>query len=674
MNSYRYTKWTGQSPFVLDRDKLIDEFTRRLLSDGDVSGVLWDMQKTPFSDSYPHRLPSLDELLNRIQHQKQVYLGRYKLDSVMDDIRQALEDIIQAERDGIIRILQETRQKARDQSGELPDEIRQKLLKSLEKKAARHCQKLNSLPPDIGGRVKELSQYDFMDDEARRKFKELIQLLKKRALDTYAHELGQHISNMSPAAMAKIRQMVTDLNRILEQSIRGRGPDFENFIHRYGRFFGQDIPRNLEELVERLQNQIAQAESLLNSLSKEQKLSLENALNAMLDQKTRYELARLNANLKYLNQGIGFEEEYPFFGDESITYSEALKLMETLQKMDRLEDQIRESRFQHSLDNIDREMVRELLGDESADNLENIRNITKILEESGYIRRVNQTFELTSQGIRKIGEKALNAVFNRLKKDRTGEHRTLLQGGGGERLFETRKYEFGDDFDIHLEKTIMNALRRRPQTPVRLAVDDFEIFQEEQAARTATVLLLDLSLSMHMHGNFQAAKIVAIALDTLISSRYPRDRLYVVGFSSYARQMTREDLNHVNWDNLDPYTNMQHGLSLSRKLLSKEFNANKQIILITDGEPTAHFEDARVFFQYPPSLRTIRLTLKEVSKCARSKIIINAFKLKSGSFPDAFMDQMARLNRGRVFSTTAAKLGEYIIVDYLSGKKKKRIT
>ena len=394
----------------------------------------------------------------------------------------------------------------------------------------------------------------------------------------------------------------------------------------------------------------------------------------MLDQKTRYELARLNANLKYLNQGIGFEEEYPFFGDESITYSEALKLMETLQKMDRLEDQIRESRFQHSLDNIDREMVRELLGDESADNLENIRNITKILEESGYIRRVNQTFELTSQGIRKIGEKALNAVFNRLKKDRTGEHRTLLQGGGGERLFETRKYEFGDDFDIHLEKTIMNALRRRQQTPVRLAVDDFEIFQEEQAARTATVLLLDLSLSMHMHGNFQAAKIVAIALDTLISSRYPRDRLYVVGFSSYARQMTREDLNHVNWDNLDPYTNMQHGLSLSRKLLSKEFNANKQIILITDGEPTAHFEDARVFFQYPPSLRTIRLTLKEVNKCARSKIIINAFKLKSGSFPDAFMDQMARLNRGRVFSTTAAKLGEYIIVDYLSGKKKKRIT
>ncbi len=673
MNSYRYFKWDGTTPLQLDRDKLIDEFTQRLMSNGDVPEILWDLQRNALRDSQGRRMPSLDQLLERIQHQKQIQLNRYNLDSIMDDIKQALDDIVNTEKEGIRKNVEDVRQRAQDQSSDLSAEMQQKLLKSVEDKAVRNLQKLDGLPPDAGGQVKELSHYDFMDQAAKKKFQALLDILKKRTLDTFARELAQTIRKMDRQTLDTVREMARELNKMLEQHIRGEHPDFESFMQKFGRFFGPNPPRSLDELIARLQDQLAQAQSLLNSLSAERKQSLERLFSTMLDQETQFELSKLGAHLDYLNQGRNPREQYYFVGDESISHDEALKLMENLQKMDRLEEQIKESRFRHSLDTIDSRMLREVLGDESANELEAMRNITLILEESGYIRKDKRAYELTPHGIRKIGEKALSSVFSRLKKDRTGGHRTSRQGGGGERLYETKYYEFGDDFDVHIEKTIMNALRRESSVPVRLDVRDFEIYKEEQSTRSATVLLLDLSLSMHMHGNFQAAKIVAIALDALISSRYPRDSLYVVGFSSYARRITREDLNHINWDNLDPYTNMQHGLSLCRKLLSRDTNANKQILLITDGEPTAHFENTRVFFQYPPSIRTLRLTLKEVSNCTRGGIVINTFMLKSGGLPDAFINKIARINRGRVFATTADKLGEYLIVDYLSNKKKVKI-
>jgi uncharacterized protein with von Willebrand factor type A (vWA) domain len=204
-----------------------------------------------------------------------------------------------------------------------------------------------------------------------------------------------------------------------------------------------------------------------------------------------------------------------------------------------------------------------------------------------------------------------------------------------------------------------------------MKVDDFEVFKTEAVTRSATVLMLDLSLSMPMRGNFQAAKKVAIALDNLIRSQYPKDSLYIVGFSSYARQIKKESLSYMSWDEFDPYTNMQHGFYLARKLLSKELSSNKQIILISDGEPTAHFEGENVYFEYPPSLRTLQVTLREVRKCTQKGIVINTFMLESGRFLGAFVTQMARLNKGRVFFTSADSLGEYLLVDYIGNKRKK---
>ena len=672
MRIYRYSEWDGSQEFELDADELMDELGRNLMSYGDLSYALRLMQRSGIRDSQGRRLPSIQELLQRLRQRKQSQLDKYKLSSVMDEIRQKLDNILKTEREGIQQRLDEARQKAGESAGELSPEVQQRLSKTIEDMAAQNLEKLDTLPPDIGGQIRELTQYDFMDEEARRQFEELMDMLKKHAMESYGRDLIQRMKDMDASTLAGIRHMVEALNQMLEQRLRGEEPDFDRFMEQFGDYFGPEPPRNLDELMERLQNQIAQAQSLLDSLSPEDREALENVLQSALDEGTQYELAKLAANLESLYPSDKLHKQYPFSGEESISYTEALKLMEMLQKMDKLEAQLRGSQYSRSLDEVDEQLTRELMGDEAAEELERLRSISRILEEAGYIRWKDGRYELTPRGMRKIGQKALEDIFAQLRKDRIGGHNLNLRGTGGERIDETKPFEFGDNFQLHLQKTIMNSLYREPRTPpIRLSTEDFEVFRTEELTRTATVLMLDLSLSMPMRGNFEAAKRVTVALDSLIRSQYPKDSLYIVGFSSYARQIKKDDISYMSWDDFDPYTNMQHGLYVARKLLSKERCTNKQIILISDGEPTAHFEGNNIYFQYPPSLRTLQLTLREVRNCTQKGIVINIFMLESGGFLDAFVTQMARINKGRVFFTSADSLGQYLLVDYISNKKRR---
>jgi len=537
--------------------------------------------------------------------------------------------------------------------------------------SAQNLKKLAKLPPDIGVRMRELTQYDFMDEEASRQFQELTDMLKRHAMEPYGQDLVQKFKVMDASTSASISYMVEALNQMLEQHMRGGKPDFDRFMEQFGDYFGPQPPQNLDELVERQQNQRAQTQVLLNSLSPEDRESLENVLQSMLDEATQYKLANLAANLETLYPSDKLRKKYLFSGEETIMYTESLRLMEMLQKMDKLETQLWGSR-DNSLDTIDEQLIRELIGDEAAEELERLRSITRVLEEAGYIRWNDGKYELTPRGMRKIGQKALEHIFAQVRKHRIGRHNLNLRGTGGERVDETRKYEFGDDFQIHLQRTIMNSLYRESRTPpMKLNAEDFEVFKIEALTQSATVLMLDLSLSMSMHGNFEAAKLVAIALDALIRSQYPKDSLYIVGYSSYARQIKKEDLSHMSCDDLDPHTNMQHGLYLASKLMAKERCINKQIILISDGEPTAHFEGGHISYQYPPSPRTLQATLREVRNCTRKGIVINTFLLERGRFLSAFVTRMARINRGRIFYTKADSLGQYVLVDYISNKERK---
>jgi len=382
-------------------------------------------------------------LLQRLRQRKQGQLEKYKLSSVIDEIRQKLDNILKTERQGIQRRLDEARQKAGESTGELSPEMQQRLLETVEDMAAQNLKKLDELPPDIGGRIRELAQYDFMDEEARRQFQELMDMLKRHAMESYGRDLVQKFKDVDAGTLARIRHLVEALNQMLEQRRRGQEPDFDRFMEQFGDYFGPQPPQNLDELMERLQSQIAQAQSLLDSLSPEDREALEDVLQSMLDEGTQYELAKLAANLEALYPSDRLRKQYPFSGEESISYTEALKLMEMLQKMDKLEAQLRDSQYSRSLDVVNEQLLRELLGDEAAEELERLRNIARILEEAGYIRWKDSRYELTPSGMRKIGQKALEDIFAQLRKDRVGGHNLSSRGAGGERIDETKKYESG---------------------------------------------------------------------------------------------------------------------------------------------------------------------------------------------------------------------------------------
>ena len=278
---------------------------------------------------------------------------------------------------------------------------------------------------------------------------------------------------------------------------------------------------------------------------------------------------------------------------------------------------------------------------------------------------------MTPRGTRKIGHKALAEIYQNLKNQSFGKHQVAEFGRYGERADDTKAYEFGDPFHLDLKQTMMNALNREgPGSPVSLHPDDFEVHRSETLTQTATVLMLDLSWSMALRGSFQAAKKVALALNNLIRMQYPRDSLYLVGFSAYARELKTEELPYVRWDETVLGTNMHHALLIAQQLLAKHKVGTRQIIMISDGEPTAHLERGRSYFAYPPSPITIRETLKEVKHCTQKGIVINTFMLDRNYYLKEFVGQVAKINRGRVFYTTPDQLGEYILVDFVSHKRK----
>lgn len=276
---------------------------------------------------------------------------------------------------------------------------------------------------------------------------------------------------------------------------------------------------------------------------------------------------------------------------------------------------------------------------------------------------------LTPRGLRRIGDQALADLYARLAPYRFGQHPLARPGNGHQRAGETKAYEWGDPFNLSIQQTLRNALTRRgPGTPVDLSPIDFEVERTEALTRSATVIMLDLSLSMPMRGNFVAAKKVAMALHALISGRFPSDYLAVVGFARYAREISFRDLPEVSWD-YDWGTNIQHGLVLARKLLARQ-RGTKQVVMVTDGEPTAHWPAGAPspVFAYPPTQETVDATLLEVARCTRDQITINTFALDTTRHLRHFVEELSRLNKGKAFFTAPSTLGDYVLTDFLEGK------
>ena len=347
--------------------------------------------------------------------------------------------------------------------------------------------------------------------------------------------------------------------------------------------------------------------------------------------------------------------------------------MQQLGDLDQLENLLRGATNPGALAEVDIDRARELLGDDAARSLDELARLTRMLQEAGLIDQREGRLELTPKGLRRIGHNALHDLFQRLARDKLGHHELERSGAGHERTYETKPYEFGDPFNLQIERTVRNAIARTGGgTPVRLSPSDFEIERTEHVVRSSTVLMLDLSLSMPMRDNFLAAKKVAMALHSLISTQFPRDFLGIVGFSEVAREIRPQDLPEVSWDFVYG-TNMQHAFQISRRMLARQ-SGTKQIIMITDGEPTAHFEPgmSEPYFSYPPVRETVDATLREVVRCTREGIRINTFMLDPTGHLRSFVEQLTRLNQGRAFFTTPETLGDYVLVDFIEQKRELR--
>ena len=672
MTILRYSQWDGtQRIFDLDEDRIMKELSDDLLHHGDLNRALRRLLQRGIDGADGQRVSGLRDLMDRLRQQQQEQLERYNLDSIMDEFKQRLDDIVQTERQGIDKRLDEAQTQASRQSEDQQQHL-EKLLDMLRDRAEQNRQRLDALPPNPAGQFQELSNLDFMDPEAQRKFQELTDLLKQRLMQNHFQDLKDAMQGMSPGDMGPVKEMLRQLNQMLQDRMQGRQPDFDGFMQQFGGMFGPNPPQSLDELLERLAEQMARAQSLFNSLSPEQRRELMDMMEQVMDPELAQQLAQLAAAMGRLLPPDELSGRFPFLGDEDISYDEAMDLMGQFQTMDRLEDQLQLAMRRGALAEVDPELLQDVLGEDARRQYEELQQIARMLEDAGYLKRDGDKLELTPRGVRKIAQGALDDLFHHLKKDRMGGHEVRHRGAGGEITGETKTYEFGDPFDVDLRQTVVNGvIRQGPGAPVHLQPDDFEIHRTEHQVQAATVLLLDLSRSMELTGSFFAAKKVALALYALIHSKFPRDELHLIGFSGYAQELKQEELPQVTCNLRAAGTNMQHAFMLSRRLLSRFKGGSKQIIMITDGEPTAHLEGRHIFFHYPPTHRTVSETLKEVKRCTSAGITINTFMLETNSYLLDFVDRMTRINQGRAFYTNPDDLGQYVLVDYYNNRRKR---
>lgn len=415
--------------------------------------------------------------------------------------------------------------------------------------------------------------------------------------------------------------------------------------------------------------------SLLKNLPGKLSAALETlAEYEFSDDESRSQFESLSSRLEDIKKAERFIKMYGerFSGEQDLDFEELLELIEKMDELDRFEKNLMSGNFEQ----IEPGELEDVLSGSGHDSIILLKGFKSTLEKSGLIKASGGRTELTPKGIRKLGETALNDIFSTLKRDKLAEHETTHRGSGSAKPEETKAYEFGDPFNLNIVNTLKNSLVRESEgSRIKMEPGDFEVYDMEYQTHAATALLLDLSWSMSFQGRFPAAKRVALALDHLIRTKYPKDDFNIIGFSTGARVLSTKELTVTTWDSNDPFTNIQHALSVAAKTISRHKSTNKQIILITDGQPTAYYLDGYLQVELPMffgglSPRATFETLKEVKRITGMGIRINTFMLDDSPSLRRFVEEMTRINKGRAFFTTPDKLGKYLLVDYLKRKRK----
>ena len=656
---FNYSRWDGtQRGFDFDAQSLIDELTDDLVHHGDVNAALRRMMQDGMRNDRGEQMMGLREMMKKLRDKKNEIKDRGDLGGVYKEIADELNDLVDEERHAITDALRDAQKSGDERRSEIAKEA-----------ADQRNFRLDMLPDDLAGKIDELEHYDFESQQARQRFDALLEKLKQQLMQQYLDQVTGAVDQMTPEDMQRTKDMMSALNEMLNKREQGQDPEFEKFMENFGDFFPEN-PKTLDELLEIMAKRMANAQAMLNSMTPEQRDQMRQLSEKLLeDLDLRWQMSELAEKLQGLFPQQGWGSKQEFTGQDPMGFAEAMRSMQELGDLEQLDNLLRNASSPSALAEADLDRVSELLGEDVAQSLQKMAEITKKLKEAGLIEQTEGKLEMTPRGLRKIGEKALRDVFGALDKDRLGQHQVERIGVGHERTYDTKPYEYGDPFQLDLQQTLRNALKREGSSvPIKLSAEDFEIEQTEHLTRSSTVLMLDLSLSMPMRDYFLPAKKVAMALHSLMSSQYPRDFLGIVGFSETARTLKPQQLPEVSWDFVYG-TNMQHGFMLARDMLSRQ-SGTKQIIMITDGEPTAHIsKSGDVFFNYPPVRETIEATLGEVMRATREGIRINTFMLDASHALQTFIEQLTAINKGRAFFTSPENLGEYLLVDFIEHKR-----
>jgi uncharacterized protein with von Willebrand factor type A (vWA) domain len=674
--SYRYGPYhVGPDPLAapFDAAATVDEMSEAILGGATPADALRELLRRGAGDRR-----GLDDLMRRVQERLRELAERGRADGLLEQARALLDTAVGQERAALFPD---------------PDD------------AARLAEaELDGLPSDTAQAIRALSDYQWRSDAARETFDRLKDLLRREVLDSQFRGMKDTLTQADPTAMQQVKDMMSALSAMLEADARGehRQQDFDAFMAQYGEFFPEH-PASLDELVDSLVRRMKAANRLLDSLTAQQRAELAEIMaQTMDDAGLAAQMARLSEALRArrpdLDAASG-QRGNMLTGDEPLGLGDATTAIEELADLAELRDTLGQDYPGARLDDVDEAAVRRALGRRAVDDLENLRRIERELESQGYLRRVGGRLELTPKAVRRLGDTALRRVFAELSEGRTGDHEQRDAGQAGEPTGSTRRWQFGDEQSIDVSVTVRNAVLRSASGPaatgrgaaeparvaappagaapggaaIQLSVDDFEVTETERRTVAAVCLLVDLSYSMVLRDTWGVAKQTALALHSLIRSRFPLDAVQIVGFSNYAREIAETELAGLGGDMVQG-TNLHHALLIAGRYLDKHPQHEPIVLIVTDGEPTAHLlRNGRPYFDWPPARETIELTLAEVDKMTRRRAVLNIFMLAEDERLTAFVEEVARRNGGRVFRPEPQRLGEYVVADFLRARRGHRV-
>ncbi len=651
-SAYRYGSWSGgrdplEPPY--DVASALDAIGEQVLDGASPRQALRDLLRRGADG-----LKGLDDLRRQVAKRQRQARQKGQLDGTLQEVRELLDRALEAERRELF-----------------PDPSDDARMRELE---------LDTLPNDTARAVQALKPYDWRSDEAREAYEQIDDLLRREVLDSQFKGMKQALEHASPEDLQAVKDMMADLNAMLEAHARGEHTQeaFEEFMGKHGEFFPSS-PETLEELVDDLARRAAAQQRLMDSLTPQQRQELGELMQGAMDLDLQAQMAQLGDALRSarpdLPWGKGQRGQERMRGEQGMGMGDATTALEELADLEDLEAALGQDYPGASLDDIDEAAVQRALGRGAVDDVSALRRIERELLDQGYlVRDASGRLELSPRAVRRVGATALRKVFSKLEAGGRGGHDVQDAGAAGETTGASRAWQFGDEQPLDVVRTVRNAVLRsgRSSGGVRLHVDDFEVVETERRTSAAVALLVDLSFSMELRGTWGTAKQTALALHSLVSTKYPQDAIEIIGFSDYAQVLSPEKLAGLDAQRVQG-TNLQHALMLAGRHLGKHPDSEPVVLVVTDGEPTAHLtRSGYAEFCWPPLPETLELTMAEVERVTRRGATINVFMLDDEPRLVDFVEHLAARNGGRVFAPDPSRLGEYVVSDYLRARRGRR--